>query len=298
MKKILITGANSYIGVSFEAWMRQQPTAQDYQIDTLDMKKKDWKNYDFSNYDAVFHVAGIAHADVGNVSEQTKRLYYQVNTELAIETAKHAKEAGVSQFIFMSSIIVYGDSAPVGKEKVITAQTKPSPANFYGDSKLQAEAGLSKLRDASFQVAILRPPLIYGRGSKGNYPLLAKLAGKLPCFPSMQNKRSMLYIGNLCNFVKLCVDERKDGVFFPQNAEYVSTPRMVSEIAAAHGRKIYLAGWLNPFVRVGSNMPGKIGRLVNKAFGNLTYDKTLSFREGDSYCIYDLQESIQRTEGK
>ena len=154
MKKILITGANSYIGTSFECYLREN-YPNDYVIETLDMIDVNWKNYDFSNYDTVFHVAGIAHADVGNVSKETEKLYYQVNCDLAYETALKAKEANVKQFIYMSSIIVYGESAPYGKTKVITKDTKPSPANFYGDSKLQAEIKLSPLQDDSFNIAII-----------------------------------------------------------------------------------------------------------------------------------------------
>lgn len=269
MKKILITGANSYIGTSFEQYMKKY---EGYQIDTLDMKDENWKSYDFSNYDVVFHVAGIAHADVGHVSEETKKLYYKINTDLTIETAKKAKESKVKQFIYMSSIIVYGESAPYGKTKVITKDTKPSPANFYGDSKLQADIGLQELSDDKFKVCILRPPMIYGPGSKGNYPLLSKLAKKLPIFPDIKNERSMLFVGNLCFFIKQCIDGLYEGIYFPQNAEYVSTSQMVKEIAKENGKTIKLTKVLNPFVLLASHIPGKIQNLCNKAFGSITYD--------------------------
>lgn len=270
MKNILITGANSYIGTSFEKYMKDYI---DYRIDTLDMRNPEWKKYDFARYDTVFHVAGIAHADVGHVSEERKQLYYKVNTDLTIETAKVAKTAGVNQFIYMSSIIVYGDSAPMGKKKVITKDTKPSPANFYGDSKLQADLGLQPLSDDKFNVCILRPPMIYGPGSKGNYQILSKLAKKLPVFPDIQNERSMLFVGNLCFFIKKCIDEEKSGIFFPQNSEYVRTSEMVREIAKDNNRNIRLTNLLNPFVKVASYIPGKIGLLINKAFGNIIYEK-------------------------
>jgi len=117
MKKILITGANSYIGTSFEEYITK---VDGYCVDTVDMTDGSWKDMDFSGYDTVFHVAGIAHADTGKVSDEIKEQYYKVNTELTIETAKKAKAEGVSQFVFMSSAIVYGDSAPVGKERIIT----------------------------------------------------------------------------------------------------------------------------------------------------------------------------------
>ena len=287
MKKILITGANSYIGTSFENYMKQY---DGYHIDTLDMLDSNWIEYDFSSYDVVFHVAGIAHADVGNVSEEIKQLYYKVNTDLTYETAKKAKDAGVKQFIYMSSIIVYGESAPLGKSKIITKDTKPIPANFYGDSKLQADLKLQPLNDEDFKVCILRPPMIYGPGSKGNYQLLSKLAKRLPVFPDINNERSMLYVGNLCVFIKQCIDNLSEGIYFPQNEEYVSTSQMVKLIANANGKNIYLTKFLNPFVYLASKMPGKIGGMCNKAFGNMTYEIDYLINK------YSFEESVKETE--
>lgn len=293
MKKILITGANSYIGTSFENYMKDY---KDYSIDTLDMLNPQWNEYDFSLYDVVFHVAGIAHADVGHVSEETKQLYYKVNTDLTYETALKAKEAGIKQFIYMSSIIVYGESVPIGKKKTINSQTKPVPANFYGDSKLQADIKLETLNDHHFKVCILRPPMIYGSGSKGNYQLLSKLAKKLPVFPNIHNERSMLFIDNLCCFIKQCIDNECHGIYFPQNKDYVSTSDMVKEIASAHHKKIYITKLLNPFVYILSKVPGKIGGMCTKAFGNMVYDTSLENFQF-SYNQYSLKETIQRTEG-
>lgn len=167
MKKVLITGANSYIGISFANYVKEY-YASELSIDSVDMIDGRWREKDFSLYDVVYHVAGIAHADVGNVSEETKARYYAINTDLAIETAKKAKAEGVKQFVFMSSAIVYGESAPYGKLKRITVDTEPQPANFYGDSKWQADKGVRNLADMDFHVAVLRPPMIYGPGSKGN----------------------------------------------------------------------------------------------------------------------------------
>lgn len=292
MKKVLITGANSYIGTFFEKYLKTNfPNA--YQIDTLDMIKPEWKFFDFSNYDTVFHVAGIAHADVGQVSEERKKLYYKVNCDLAVETARKAKKEGVKQFIYMSSIIVYGESAPLGKTKVIYCDTKPKPVNFYGDSKLQADIQLEKLSQDGFCVCIIRPPMIYGPGSKGNYQLLSKLAKKLPIFPNIKNQRSMLYVGNLCFFIKNIIDSNDKGVFFPQNAQYVSTTEIVKQIAQAHKKKIYITSLINPLVYICSKIPGKVGGMCNKAFGNMVYDLNM---ENSKVEEYDLYESIQRTE--
>ena len=296
-KRILITGANSYIGTSFEKYAKEHYN-KNFEIDTIDMIDKSWKEYDFSAYDTVFHVAGIAHADVGKVSEETKQMYYKVNTDLTIETAKKAKESGVKQFVYMSSIIVYGESAPFGKEKVITKNTEPNPANFYGDSKWKADIGVRKLADEKFNVLVLRPPMIYGKGSKGNYPTLAKLAKKFPIFPSIKNERSMLYIENLCEFLCQVILVGEGGIFFPQNAEYTNTCTMAEDIRNATGKKIMKLRFLNLFIKLGTLIPGKIRGIINKAFGNLTIAQDISDYEGLDYRKVSLKESIKRIEGK
>lgn len=295
-KKVLITGANSYIGESFE-WYANKNYGFNFEIDTVDMIDGTWREKDFSSYDVVFHVAGIAHADVGNVSEEVKKKYYAVNTDLAVEVAEKAKNAGVKQFVFMSSMIVYGEAAGYGECRVIDKDTRPDPANFYGDSKWQADKGVRALESNEFNVTVLRPPMIYGRGSKGNYPMLAKMAKKLPVFPAVKNQRSMLHIENLCEFLCKIMILGKGGVYIPQNGEYTTTSDMVKQIAEVCNRRILITRVLTPAVYFGSKVPGKIGGLVNKAFGNMVYDQSMSEYPGLEYRVVDLRESIVRTEG-
>ena len=290
MKKILITGANSFIGTSVETYLRENFPGE-YVVDTVDMIDGSWREKDFSGYDSVFHVAGIAHSDSGKISEEKAKLYYAVNTALTVETAKKAKADGAKQFVFMSSAIVYGESAPIGKNRVITKDTPTSPENCYGDSKVQAENGIRPLNDDSFKVVILRPPMIYGKGSKGNYPLLAKLALKTPIFPDVKNQRSMLYVGNLCEFVRLMVENEESGTFWPQNAEYSNTGELVKMIAAAHGKKLTLVKGFGWALKLMSHLTG----LVNKAFGSLCYAKELSEYK-ENYRVKSLQDSIEETE--
>lgn len=291
MKRILITGAHSYIGTSFEGYI-QRYDSFDYQVDTLDLHNPEWVNIDFSIYDCIFHVAGIAHADVGHVSEERKQQYYKVNRDLAVQVAIQAKQSGVKQFIFMSSIIVYGESAPLGKRKLITKDTLPQPCSFYGDSKLQADTALMKMNEENFKVCILRPPMIYGAGCKGNYQTLSKIAKKLSLFPNIENERSMLYIGNLCIFIKRCIDHQYWGIYFPQNAAYVSTTNMVKLIAKTANKRIYVTKMLNLFVYMLSKVPGKIGDVCNKAFGNMTYIKDDSIADFDfAQSVFDSEES-------
>ena len=133
MKKVLITGAGSYVGESVRKYILSTYPNK-YQIDSVDTIGDNWKKADYTQYDVVFHVAGIAHV---NADPKMESLYYKVNRDLTIEIARHAKTAGVKQFIFMSSMIVFHESQSL-KAEVLTNDTLPNPNGFYGDSKLQS----------------------------------------------------------------------------------------------------------------------------------------------------------------
>ena len=184
MKRILITGKDSYVGTSVRKYLEQWP--KQYKVEEIDVKGEEWKKHDFSKHDVVFNVAGIAHINRIKNDEETKLLYFNVNTDLAENIAKKAKKEGTKQFIQMSSMSVYGDSAPIGKEKIITKNTQPKPTNFYGQSKLEADKKLNKLSNNKFKVALIRPPMIYGKGCKGNYPTLRKIALRSLIFPKIK----------------------------------------------------------------------------------------------------------------
>ncbi|WP_096156434.1 NAD-dependent epimerase/dehydratase family protein [Bacillus sp. FJAT-45066] len=285
MKKILITGVNSYVGKSFEKWVQSYPNK--YFIDSISLRNESWKEKVFASYDSILHVAGIAHVSSDPKMEE---LYYNVNRDLTIEVAEKAKAAGVKQFIFMSSIIVYGDSS--SGRRVIDKSTVPTPSNFYGNSKLQAEEGIKALENDEFKVVIIRPPMIYGKGSKGNYLKLANAAKILPLFPDFENQRSMLYIDNLCEFLRLIIESEERGLYFPQNNDYVKTSEMVKLIAEFHGKKIKLTRVFNPLLKL---IGYKVG-LINKVFGNLVYEKSMSNYTHINYRIKDFRESIKATE--
>ncbi len=289
-KRVLITGKDSFIGNSLIRYA--QTHYPNLSFDVLDMRTPAWKNHDFTKYDSVFHVAGLAHLEIAAKQMDLKDKYYQVNTELAIETARYVKQGQVKQFIFMSSMSVYGTSAPYGKFHRIVRHTQPAPTTFYGDSKWQADKAVRALENESFRVAVLRPPMVYGPGCKGNYPLLQKLAQKLPVFPNVHNERSMVYIDNLCEFVCQLILSGENGIYFPQNPTYTRTAEMVQLLGKAEGKNIHLLSILNPCVKLASWVPGKIRTLVNKAFGNCCYAQELSRYNGLNYQIYNLQESI------
>lgn len=291
MKNILITGRNSYIGSSLRAYLSEN-FPNDYSITCISLRTSAWKELDFSPYDVIFHVAGLAHADVDKIDEDGKKAYYRVNADLTEEVAKKSVSSGVKQFIYMSSILVYSGF----NGGCITSDTSLVAANFYGDSKIKAEEKLEALDKGDMKICVLRPPMIYGKGSKGNYPSLAKLAGKVPFFPATHNKRSMLYIENLCEFCRLLIENEDEGVFFPQNKGYSDTAELIATIGEVKGKKVAIANWLGFTVKIAKKLPGKLGILANKAFGDLYYDLSMSEYKSD-YRIYDLKGSIQRTEG-
>ncbi|UUX35247.1 NAD-dependent epimerase/dehydratase family protein [Fundicoccus culcitae] len=281
MKKILITGVNSYVGNAVDRWLKQS-NSDKYQIDKISVRSNDWKLLNFSIYDSIVHVAGIAHV---STNPNMEKEYYRVNRDLTIELAKKAKQDSVRQFIFLSSIIIYGS-----KVELITTDTQPNPDDFYGRSKLEAEESLLKLVDESFKIAIIRPPMIYGKNSKGNYPRLAKLAKWTPIFPNYPNERSMIHIDNLTEFIRLLIDIEDSGIFFPQNIEYVNTSHLVRTIAEVSGKRIWLTKMFNGIIRKLMNVT-----VINKMFSDLKYVNSLSEYK-QSYQVNSFRESIELTE--
>lgn len=284
MKKILITGKNSYIGSNLKIWL--EGNQQEYQVEEVSTRDNIWEEEDFSAYDTIVHVAGIAHV---SADPKLESLYYSINRDLALDVAKKARREGAKQFIFMSSMIIYGKDAPIGKEKVINTNTIPEASDFYGKSKLEADIELQKLQDENFKVVIIRTPMVYGPNCKGNFPKLSKIAKYSFMFPNIDNKRSMIYIDNLCEFFKQCIDNQCKGIYYPQNQEYLSTKEIIKVMAESKNKKIWFTKIFNPILKLLS----KKVNFINKVFGSKVYAKEIS---GDfSYCVVDNEESIRRS---
>lgn len=282
-KKILIFGEGSYIGNSFKEYIGNN---KNYSIETINSMNEDWRKKDFSTYDVIYLVAGIAHVSADPKMEQ---LYYKVNRDLPIEVAKKAKSENVKQFIFMSSMIIYGADGKIGENRIINENTEKKPIDFYGKSKLEADEEIQKLSEEDFKTVIIRTPMVYGPNCKGNFPKLKKIAKISPFFPDIQNYKSMIYIDNLCEFLKQVIDKEERGIFYPQNKEYVSTKNIIKTMAECMGKKIFFIKFFNPLLKMLSR---KIN-YINKVFGNKVYNKELS---GDfSYCIVNFEESIRRS---
>ena len=283
MKRILVLGKNSYLGESLYSWLGKFPIQ--YETSIVSTLNYEWKEADFSKYDVVVDFAGIAH--INNITPDMENLFYSVNRDLTIEIGQYAKEHGVKHLIYFSSMNVYGDYCENLKDR-----NAVNPTSFYGDSKLQGDIGLEKLEDDNFKVAHLRPPFVYGKGCSGNYNSISRIAKKTPIFPDFKNKKSMIYIDNLCEFVRLVVDNKTEGYLTPQNKELVSTADLVREIAKVSGHKIWFTKLFNWCIPIGKKMT----RQIRRAFADDCYVKDLSDYYDWKYCVVSFEESIKRTE--
>lgn len=287
MKKVMLIGVGGYIGCRFTEYMRNN--YPDWRIDAVDSMNDKWREADFRGYDAVYNVSGLAHA---NARHGTEQQYYAVNGQLPIDVALKAKAQGVHLFIQMSSQIVYGDMSALGEEKVITTETIPSEPTVYGKSKMMAERGLKELSDEGFQVAIIRPPLIYSEYARDNFPRLVNFAKKMPIFPNIENKQSMLYVDNLCELVRLIIVNNTGGIYYPQQECYIKTSCIVFDIAKEVGNKMCLTTFFNPLILLLSRLP--LFSFIHKAFGSIIYDMKISNHFDGKYRVVSYEESIQR----
>ena len=283
MKRILVTGKSSFIAGRFFRYMQTRDAG--YEVELVSVRGDGLKAIDFSGYDCVIHAAGIAHV---GYRDEMRDEYMRVNRDLTLDVARAAKAAGVKQFIFLSSIIIYGPAAKGGQTRVIDAATAPEPENAYGLSKLMAERGLQELSDGDFRVAVLRLPMVYGTGSRGHYALLEKYARYLPVFPRMCGRRSAIYVDNLAEYLYRTVESGAAGTFFPRDPEPVTTPGLLREIRAAAGRRTWITKIFDPAVR----MAGTIGP-VRRIFGGLEYAPELSPEIADMK-MYSLSEAVRR----
>ena len=279
---VLITGEGGYIGIKLAEHLEK---SGNFKTHIISLIGDEWKKHDFSKYDTVVHLAAIVHRP-----KTEKEVYEKVNYELTIELAKLAKKSKVKQMIFFSTASVFGNAR--GK---ITLDTPVNPSNYYGESKLKAENGLKELHSNDFKIAIIRPPMVYGKGCKGNYVSLSKLAKKTPIFPKSKNQRSMIYIENLCEFCRLLILNNDDGTFYPQDKEFINTSNMVKLISEANNHKVFMSRFLNLFVGLGKKIPGRVGILFNKIFGDLYYDKSMSEYK-ENYIVKSFEDAIYNIE--
>jgi nucleoside-diphosphate-sugar epimerase len=229
MSKILITGANSFVGNNFRKYSISGDTET---ISLLGFKPGD---IDFSSFNVVLHLAAIVNKS-GKIPEEE---YMRVNRDLCLRVAEKAKSSGVRQFVFMSTLKVYGET---GKKEIRNEDSVCRPDDAYGRSKLEAESRLRKLEDENFRVAIIRSPLIYGEGAKANMLKIIKLVNLFPILPfgKLGNMRNYTYIENLVGFIDRIIETKASGTFIIMDDTAISTTLLVKYISQSLDKKVYL----------------------------------------------------------
>lgn len=284
--KILVLGKNGYISRCFQEYMNKFTE----QVDAISVRGDNWENYSFSGYDAIFNTIGLAHNDARMGTDEE---FLKLNVQLPTALAKKAKEDGVSIFIHMSSMIIYGNSSEIGKFEAITKDTVPNPDNIYGQSKLLGEKELEKLEGENFKVALIRSCRVYGEKDTDSIRMLTNFAKKMPMFPKLKNNISMIYSDNLCELVRLIAEAKQGGIYFPQQERYICTGDMVKDIATLSGHRLWSTKIFNPILLT----VGKRIRIINKVFGNEGYDFGLSTHFDGKYRVVSYEESIKRLAG-
>lgn len=285
MKRVLILGKKGFVSQSFVKYMNN--FKDKYEIRVISSRNHIWETISFRGFDCVFNASGLAHANAKDGSDEA---YYEINGSLPGKIAKKTKEEGVPLYISISSSIIYGDMSKVGQRKIIKANTVPMPEGIYGKSKLLGEEEVLRYADDSFNIAIIRPPLIYSEFAPENFEKLCKYAVSFPVFPDLYNEQSMIYADNLCELIRLIIDNNAGGIFYPQEKEYIHTSKLVKDISVAAGKRMRLTKIFNPVLQV---ISGKV-RIVRKAFGSVVYDKDISDHFGWNYCVVSYEESVSR----
>lgn len=284
MKRVLIIGKNSYIGNHIADWLRSRPDGE-FEVEKLSVRDDTWREKDFSVYDALVHAAALVHQP--EVTDE--KLYHAVNTDLPYAVALKARTEGVRQFLFISTMAVYGVTKSL-KGEWITGETEPRPRDLYGSSKLAAEQKLMELRNEAFRITIVRPPNVYGKSCPGRYISgFASIVRKLPAIPAAYEdaRQSMLYIDNLTELIRILIERRLEGIFMPQDEHPVNAVELMEGIAHGLGINRKRSKGLGRLVRCFSGLA-----LVTKAYGGVAYEEGLSDL-GFHYRVKSFQEGIR-----
>lgn len=282
--RILIIGKNSYIGTHIKKHLQKY----DMLVDEFDVEHESLEELELSHYQTVIHVAAIVHRkDI-----QDWNVYKKINVDLPIEVARMSKSNGVKQFIFMSSMAVYGVEKNLNKCCIIDENTEYSPSTMYGKSKLDAEIGVLKLQDEKFAVSIIRPANVYGKDCRGNYiKMFCKITKMFPMLPDVYRniKQGFLYVDNLCELVNLLIKKGVTGIFPAQDKEMISSIELmekISNVLKLNKRNSKILGSIFYLFRIAP---------VNKLFGGVVYhEEYCKFSFGD-YQIFSFDAGLNKT---
>ncbi len=282
--KVLIVGKNSYIARRTGQWfMKKSP---DVAVDYISVRDDGWKNHDFSVYDAIVYAAAIVHHK-DYIPEET---YDMVNAQQPYELAQLAKAAGVTQFVFLSTMGVYGQDKKLPHGNIVDANTPLTPCSFYGSSKLKGEKLLQSLDDGTFHVSVVRPANVYGKDCKGNYISgFAKIVRLLPLLPNAfaSSKQGMVYVDHLAELCWLVANSDRSGVYPAQDQAAVSSFEIMCAMAdcICPRKKSVHCDWLfKPFAGLS---------IVNKLFGGISYDEEYAKCDLGDYQFTDFATAIK-----
>lgn len=289
MIRVLLTGLNGRIGNAFEEFI-SETCGEVICVDRVSLRDDAYLDDDWTGYDAIIHAAGVVAPKEKVTLDQESHYCYSINHDLSVKVAYKAKESGIKRFIYLSTMMVYGESAPIGRSFTIMEHTIPVPLSLYGKSKFAAEGDISKLAADDFQVIIIREPVVYGEHFKGEFYKLQRMARLLPVFPMVDSTKSYIYERNLCELLRLMAMDGRSGVYCPQNKEVVTTSELFRRMRYAYGKKCLLIYGLRPALSILSY----VTRYVNATFNDMKYEPELSCISGMNYQVYSLEESIAR----
>jgi len=278
MKNILITGSNGFIGSYFiKKYM------QTYNLKVFSFLHEKIENLECSDCDVVLHLSGLVHQMAGASEEE----YIKINLKQTLAIANKAKKSGVKQFIFMSTVKVYGEETDLP----YTENSVCNPKDAYGRSKLKAEQELLKLQSNSFKISIIRTPIVYGYGVKANIKKLINLVDKISLLPfgSISNQRSFVYVGNLSHLCDLIIKQEISGIFLASDDQPISTSQLCTLIADKLHKKIYLIKI--PFFEI---LLSKIKpSLYKRLYKNLIIDNSLTKKKLNLINPYSIDKGIE-----
>lgn len=286
--KILLTGITSRTGNAFENYIdKYYPNA--VIMNKVSLRDEQYMDEDWSGYDAVIHMAGVSQSKRNLSSDDEEKYCLAINRDLTEKVAKKAKLDGVKRFIYLSTMMVYGESAPIGEAFTIYRDTVPRPVSAYGKSKLAGECVL-KLADERFQVVVVRESVVYGEHFNGEFCKLLRFSRYCPIFPRINSTKSYIYEGNLCELLRLLALCGETGIICPQNTERITTSELYLTMRHLQGHGCFLVGRMQGILKLLSHFT----RYVNATFNDMKYAEELSLIPGFDYQVFSLEESILR----
>ncbi len=280
MVKVLITGADSFVGTNYIKY------SQNKEVDEISLIDNQPEEIEFSSYDVVLHLVAIVH-QLKTISEKD---YFKVNKGFCLRTAEEAKKAGVKQFVFLSTVKVYGEFNP--ESGPWTENSKCYPEDSYGKSKYEAETELRKLEDNDFTVSIIRTPLVYGKNVRANMLSIMKLVDRMRILPfgNVNNKRSFTYTKNLIGFIDRIIEKRTSGVFIAMDSKPLSTTELVKLIAKYLDKKVILFNIPVPLINFGKII---IPRIFDRLYGSFEMENSQTLKQLDFVPQYSNEEGIR-----